>query len=478
MSSGFAEHAAPFSPARFHFPGWAGLKGARRWTKADDASTRPEGARAARLPSPAPRGFLAVLRLIRSSLYRLRGFLLFIPIHLVITLTNHHLTEAITLISVYLQESAERGMAEQPDDSQPPTTATEATDKQAAQTQPDQSEPEHLSGDGSYNRRRFMKAGGAVGVLAAVGTAFLYAGSSEPATATPLPNGVPETAEFAAHGEADELLADQSFQDAIDEQLQEQGVELATLLDTVDATTGIDPRSVGTVAGFGTVADGGSGAVIIETDSSSGTVHEALDSSGLLGDVAEREGQELYEITGPGSLWLGDLGGGEFAVGAREAIGDILAVRAGTAAGISSDLGNAVTEPTGGVVQFGAVIPDEPFEALGLPAVGDQFVDFGNLDYAYGSVNDGEVLLTIETTSSSTASDLASMLGALALLVEDNADRLGLPDRIETPLVEILGGMEAEADGDVVEATLPGGFRLIAVVGAFLLGASQFAGSQ
>lgn len=358
--------------------------------------------------------------------------------------------------------------------SQPPTTTAEPAEPARTRA----SEPtEHLSGDSSHTRRQVLKTGGAVGVLAAIGATFLYSGGSESAAATPLPEGVPETADVAAHSEIAQLLTDQSFQQAVDDQLDEQGVgvDLTTVLDTIDETTGIDPRSVETVAGFATVANDGGGAMLVETDRPAEAVHDALAASGVLGDVTDEAGHELYEIRGPGSLWLGSLGDGEFALGGREDIAAIIAVRAGDVAGIRSELNEAVAEAGEGVLQFGAVVPDDPFESLGLPTVGEQFVEFDELEYAYGTIENGDLLLTVQTTSTRTAEDMASLLDTAALLIEDNADRLGLPAEIEASIIDILGEMTAEADGDAVEVTLPDGVRLVAVVGSVLLGTNQSA---
>jgi len=347
-------------------------------------------------------------------------------------------------------------------------------------------DPQPLSGDGMHTRRQLLKIGGTVGLVGTLGFGYLYWNEGESSTtATSLPEGTPAGMEFVATGRAGELLSDQAVHTAFDDELDAQAVttpaDLESLLESVEGTTGIDPRTAGQMVGFGATGgtDGNRGGFLVESNTDPETVRSSLAAAELLRDESEYGSYDLYTVGNnefARTLVLCDLGGGEFAVGARHEIEGIIDVRQGTGPEAGGAIDEAVGSAPAGPLQFGFLLPEDLFERFGLGSAGSQIVDLRNLAYGYGSLNGGVLSVTIRAASSSAAEDLGSQLNAITtLLGAGGGENIGtLPSAIREQLLDVLGTVEVERNGRLVQLRVPDGHRLVAIVVVYLLSRSDF----
>jgi hypothetical protein len=154
----------------------------------------------------------------------------------------------------------------------------------------------------------------------------------------------------------------------------------------------------------------------------------------------------------------------------------VIDVREGVEPGASGRIDEAVGSAPAGPLQFGFLLPEDLFERLGLGSGGSQIVDLGNLEYGYGSLNGGVLSVTIRAASSSAADDLRSQLNAITtLLGAGGGQRIGtLPPAIREQLLDVLGTVEVERNGRLVQLRVPDGHRLVAIVVVYLLSLSEF----
>ena len=345
-------------------------------------------------------------------------------------------------------------------------------------------DPQPLSGDGMHTRRQLLKLGGTVGLVGTLGFGYLYwdEGTS-PTTATALPAGTPAGMEFVATGNAGELLSESAVHTTFDDELDRQGVtepaDLGRLLGSIEQTTGIDPRTAGQIAGFGAVTGSGGnrGGFLVETNTEPETVRSSLAAADFLVEESEYEGYDLF-VVGTDEfaqeLTVCALDDGEFGVGPRQEIEGVIDVREGVESGAGGAIDDAVGSAPAGPLQFGFLLPEDLFERLGAPS-GSQIVGLGNLAYGYGSLNGGVLSVTIRATSSSAADDLGSQLKAITTLLAGSGQSVvDLPATIREQLLDVLGGVEVERNGRLVQIRVPDGHRLVAIVVVYLLSLSEF----
>jgi hypothetical protein len=347
-------------------------------------------------------------------------------------------------------------------------------------------DPQPLSGDGMHTRRQLLKIGGTIGLVGTLGFGYLYWDSEESTTAaTSLPDVPPAGMEFVATGHAGALLSEEAVHTAFDDELDAQAVgnpaDLESLLDRIEQTTGIDPRAVGEVSGFGSMAgpDGNRGGFLVESNTDPETVRSSLAAADLLLEESEYDGYDLYIVGNDefaGEIGLCDLGGGEFAVGTRHEIEGVIDVREGVESSASGAIDEAVGSAPAGPLQFGFLLPEDLFERLGLGSAGSRIVDLGKLEYGYGSLNGGVLSVTIRAASSSAAEDLGSQLNAITtLLGAGGGENIGtLPSAIREQLLDVLGAVEVERNGRLVQLRVPDGHRLVAILAVYLLSQSDF----
>jgi len=350
-------------------------------------------------------------------------------------------------------------------------------------------QPPPLTG-GMHSRRRLLKTGAVLGLVGAGGFGLLYWDGDEPTTVTSVPDGIPQAAEFVAAGETATLLSDRAFHGAIDEELDTQGVQsvadLDEVLDSVAERTGIEPRSVETTTVFGATTGpaSGVGGVILEAEADG--IEELLAETGVLAEETEYGGYELYvieiELPDVGAvvdsglaesleLVVADLGDGEYAVGTRREIEGVIEVRAGDRPDINDALGRAVESADPGDLRFGFLVPDNLFEVLGVPAAA-RLIDPEEFDYGFGSVDGGELSLSVRATSATAAGDLGRQIDGLSTLLGagDSSEFVDLPPEMEGQLLDVAADIEVETDRRRVDVTVSDGYRLAAVVLVSLFG--------
>lgn len=361
----------------------------------------------------------------------------------------------------------------------------DGTQQPAETRRAEQSRPEpdvagdRASGSLSANRRRtVLKAGVGLAALGAVGVAAsrLFGGDSAPDPAPAL-QSIPDVSDFVAHTDTQNLLSDPAFQRAISRTLSRRVESLDTttvsgLLEHFVPGFDLPIEDVQGVIAFGAATDSRDryAASILQTEWTSGAVREQLtqlDASITREEYRERVLHVIHPSRLPWTFLLSDLGDGEFVVGTRPEIEDVI------------DIYDGVTEPIDGRVHraFAATGDGVARVAFGVPS---SLVDTGNsrvqgtelleqIEYGYGSVgtaSDRRVTLTVRAVSSSAAEDIESQLEALLVLLRDQIDRTPIVDpdeELSQEIKQLLDAATVERNDSDVSLILPDGVELLSV---------------
>jgi hypothetical protein len=340
-------------------------------------------------------------------------------------------------------------------------------------------QPEQLSDRTEERRRTVLKAGLGATILGLLGFGafqFLDDGSNETTAERNVLDTVPPKADLVAHTNATTLLSNSEFTDAINQQLATQTDSeygsLSELLDGVQSTTGIDFRQVEDVTGFwGTAQSTNYAAMIVQSPADESTVQERLANEGVVESETTYRDRPLYLLSSAEFIWdlyLSHLGDGEYALGTRQEIEDIIDVREGDLDRVGSDVRNAYRQSAAEPVRWGFIVPSGLVSELdSLPGATQLVAD---LDAGYGTLREdpsGEFRLTVETTSDSIASDFESQLNTLVMLANnqlESTNALNLSDATAQQLQQVITDLETETDGANVILTVPDGFRLVPIV--------------
>lgn len=337
-------------------------------------------------------------------------------------------------------------------------------------------QPEQLSDRSEQRRRTVLKAGIGVALLALLGVGaqqFLDDGPTENAVL----DTVPPKADFVAHTNAATLLENSEFRTAIDQQLANQSGSgygsLSELLDDVQTTTGIDFRQVEDMTGFWGATDTSTNyaAMVVQTPADESTVRQRLTDEGVVESESEYRGRPLYLLRSEAFIWdlyLSHLGDGEYVLGTRQEIEDVVDVREGDLDTVGSDVRDAYLQSADELVRWGFTVPSGLVGELDSVPGATQLV--ADLDTGYGSMKEqpaGEFNLTVQTASESVAGDFESQLDTLVLLASNQLDTTDIVDISEgtaQQLDAVINDLETETDGSNVLLTVPDGFRLVPIV--------------
>jgi len=337
-------------------------------------------------------------------------------------------------------------------------------------------QPEHLSDRTSERRRTVLKAGIGAGLLGLLGFGA-YQFLDDGTTGSAVLDTVPPKADSVAHTDAAALLSNSEFRDAIDQQLANQPDSgygsLADLLDDVQATTGIDFREVEGVTGFWGTADSSTNyaAMVVQTPADESTVREHLENEDVVESESQYRERPLYLLSSEAFIWdlyLSHLGDGEYVLGTRQEIEDVIDVREGDLDPVEDDVRDAYQQSGEELVRWGFIVPSGLVGELdSLPGATQLVAD---LDAGYGTIKEdpaGEFRLTVQTASESVAGDLESQLNTLVMLATnqlESTDAVDLSEATAQQLQGVIDDLETETDGADVIVTVPDGFRLVPIV--------------
>ena len=330
--------------------------------------------------------------------------------------------------------------------------------------------------DESTTRRQLLKAGVGFAGVGAVGYGYLRTrGDIVAATDGSQLDDVPAQSEFVFRWTGTELFETNGFQTALDEELEALGIPDATttteLLDTIESGTGIDPRQAGAVTAFGRFprAESNYTGLLFESGATPDEVRAQTQQQGALTGTNTYREQTLWGLGNSRLEWsllLAHLDGDRYGLATTPELEDVIDVRNGDAARVGDSVRRGLTEADGGIVRGGFVVPPAAFADLDLPITGLA----ESIEYGSASLADGVLTVRLVAPSASVATDLEQTLTALS-----GIDRRTIIDQIggSSPLVEVilavLDELETTVEQSVDRITVADGYRVPAVLVAFLL---------
>ncbi|WP_336326365.1 hypothetical protein [Halovenus sp. HT40] len=327
-------------------------------------------------------------------------------------------------------------------------------------------------------RRQLLKAGVGLGAVGVIGYAYLQ--TQEEVTAATdgsTVDDVPERSEFVFSWTGSELLTDDGFVTATDQELGTLAIDGASstseLFETITAATALDPREMGEVSAFGGMPteSGTYAGLIFESDTDPQTVRDRLAERGHLLDTVEYREQTMWVTSSDRLSWellLCHLGGNRYALGSRTELEAIVDLRAGDGRRIGGGAIDGFDEAEEGMLRGGFVVPPETFASLEL-SFATGLADA--IEYGSASLSaDGVLTVTLVAPNDSMAQDLDQTLNALGQLDrEDISAQVGGDSAVVEVILTILEDIDTEVDGSSVRVTVADGFRVPAVVLGVLL---------
>lgn len=327
----------------------------------------------------------------------------------------------------------------------------------------------------TVRRRTLLKAGVGVAALGALGVAASRLLGSDSAP-DPVLQSVPDTADFVTHGAAQSLLSDSTLERTVSRDLSRQ-------IDSLDTTTvggvldylipGFDLRieDVQDVIAFGATRDSPDSyfASILQTAWNSSAVRDQLSRLGATTDGEYRE-RPIYVVQSSRLPWtslVSDLGGGEFVIGTRPEIEDVIDVYDGVTEPVGGPVHQAFASTGEGVVRFGFDASASLVDPEELDVPGARLLE--QTEYGYGSVgttSDRQMTLTVRAVSSSAADDIESQFSALLVLARDQIDRTPIVNSDEElygEIQQLLDAATVEKNAREVSVRIPDGRQLLSI---------------
>lgn len=331
----------------------------------------------------------------------------------------------------------------------------------------------------SFNiQRRKLLAGGALAViLAGVGASQLIDNDSP---ASPVLDSVPERSEFVTSANPQALLSDSAVEELINEQLSrrvtQRDVALSTFRTRLDGL-GLDIESVRRVIAFGamTVTSPQYFAAILQTEWTAQSVRDGLTQAQPTVTEDEYKGTTVFTIDSnrlPWLVYVCELDDGEFAVGTKPEIEDVIDIYAGQADSISGDANAAFTSAQQAPVRFGFDVPSDVLEQFELDLPISESIE--EIEYGFGSVdqNSHSIRVVLRTDSSSAAERLTSQLDFFVSVAQNqlgNTDSIDVSADVSQQLSDVFERMQIETRGSEVIVRITDGTEAISL-GLRLLG--------
>ncbi|MFB6203446.1 MAG: hypothetical protein ABEK01_03050 [Candidatus Nanohaloarchaea archaeon] len=269
-------------------------------------------------------------------------------------------------------------------------------------------------------------------------TAVIVTQTSLLSSGTPAVSQVPSGVDYVAQVDMS-VLQDKETKKLVNTALetapsyQTSANSLQDALDKIENKSGIDPRDTEEVVAYGKIPD--------QTGSTSyfGLIAHAdwsLDT--LVESIRKETPQNLSERTYKGktvyvaksesvvqgqsgqSLWIAEIGTGEYAVGTEKAVKDAIDVSVGDSEPLSGELKAAYESTRDGYVRFASRIPESQVPS-GSMGMGPDLSAFKNISYVSGAYytdsNKVGINLNMETGGTESAKDVKDAIkGGISLL--------------------------------------------------------------
>lgn len=269
---------------------------------------------------------------------------------------------------------------------------------------------------------------------------------------------VPPGAEFVAHADVEAMLADESVREGADEELARETVLLGgadsvtDLFEEFQTETGLDIRDVSELLTFGEFETDENEeeflATLVWSDWNEGSVRDAL--AGVTDVTTDSHGGRT--VYASDEVWVAVLGEGAFAVGAPQAVRDVVDLREsedGTP--VAGETREAYLAAPEGYLRYGFEVSAETISSIPAEAVNQSLLE--DIAHGHGAVySDGDervAALLVQATGTAEAEDVESILrGAVALGQEQDRETSDQP--VGTLLLEAVDGITVSRNGDVV----------------------------
>lgn len=332
----------------------------------------------------------------------------------------------------------------------------------------------------SLSRRRLLQSSGLAVVGGLAGCLTDDAESETPTgtedetfLASPL-ELVPEGVTTVARVDVASLLSATEMRAAINDLMGEMSatdsqVTVETALDNIEENSGLDPRQVTEVVGFGKFDSGSYVGGYLRSEWTEGELLEEADISE--GSTRTYNGETIHEQEGAS---LVDFGEGRYMFGTPEAVEDALDVRSGDLSPVGGEVETAYRSAREGPVRVGFDVPGSLVEGDDAAAQVAEDIAYGH--HTLYPTGDGlGFAVTFEATGEEGAADIADQLEAGLVLADQQLDEMDDPD-LQERARQLTEQTEVVREGTTVTVrNTDGGGELFgvgvaAVLASFVLG--------
>jgi FlaG/FlaF family flagellin (archaellin) len=334
--------------------------------------------------------------------------------------------------------------------------------------------------DSSPSRRALLRTCGTLGGLAAAGSLTGCTGVLDSDAGSTKLDSVPSGATTVAYADVAGFLGDDDVRSNLNDRLSGMELEVGSVadgLDRIESQVGLDPRGLTELLTFGEAGRDASFGAIVWTDWSESDVLAAAEENGTGFTESTYGGTTVYEGDSDAN-WLGVLGDGQYVLGTKGAVEDVIDTRAGNAEPVSGSVRSAYQNAAAGYARFAFEVTDDvvPEDASG------QLAAFQSVQTGYGSVSasgDASFQLTLTATDADSAANVADVIeGGLATFRNQIEGRSPVGPSGEEMSDLVLGTIDetnVSQDGKTVTIRTAAGLGAVvsvvaAVVASFVLG--------
>lgn len=273
---------------------------------------------------------------------------------------------------------------------------------------------------------------------------------------------VPESADAAAHGDAEAVLDDRGTERVVNAMLEMQAKKswysgpetYEALLSRFSDDFGLDVDGIETVTPFwawgssdsyNTVSQEFAG-WLFRADWAENDLIQSIEQANTEYEETEHAGQPVYEPDYEYSYWVGVVGDGEYVLGSEDAVKDAIDVQHADEDPMDEDLRAAYETTRTGPARFVGTIPTDHLPDKAGPNDEFDLAILDDIDVVVGAVYVNGDNRGIETTfvaaDEATADDAAAMLDGLVTAASDQVGN--------DAFAEALGSVEVSQDGSTV----------------------------
>lgn len=355
-------------------------------------------------------------------------------------------------------------------DTREPNTQANKNDVQYHDTRNTKSPmPNQPDNSSKYNRRTIFRFGGLLLALAAVGivsSRYLFSDSADG-----ILDSVPPGMDFVSYTDVIELFSGEMVE-------QNLSQELSVLVDSDDEKTvnglikhmfpelRLDFKKIHNIVAFGQMTESTSQyfGLIIQSGWNAGTVSSALKQARVSLKKSEYMETSLYRISSdrlPWTVFLSFLQDGEFVVGTRTEVEDVIDQYASSGNTSDGDARQAFQLASQEPIRFGFEVSEDMMPEVNMEYDPVQAVE--NLSFGYGSIEKTPRLpltLTFRAVSDSAANELENQLNALILVLHDRGDQFLSTQR---DIQQVVEKIEIQKEGQEIYINVPNGLELLSI---------------